>query len=304
MLLACLLLNVPGWAADAPEPADAPETADTPEPAADASIDAFLSSLNYQKGLVELPDGIATLEVPETFRYIGPEDSQRFLEEGWGNPDGSGQIGMLLPMETDLFGDSGWAVVISYQEDGYVSDKDAEKIDYTELLESMQASSKESNKAREEQGFPQVTLVGWAAPPHYDSQAKKLYWAKELQFGQDERHTLNYNVRILGRKGVLVMNAVSGMDQLPMVQERMEKVIGFANFKEGHRYSDYKPGVDKVAAYGIAALIGGKLAAKAGLLAKLGGLFVAFKKVFIIGFLAVAGFLAKIFKRRKTEPAA
>lgn len=303
MLLACLLLPATGWAGDTPEPVDTPETAETPEPAADP-IDGFLSSLNYQKGLVELPDGIATLEVPDTFRYIGPEDSKRFLEEGWGNPDGSGQIGMLLPMETDLFGDSGWAVVISYQEDGYVSDKDAEKIDYNELLESMQTSSRESNKAREKQGFPPVTLVGWAAPPHYDGQAKKLYWAKELRFGQDESHTLNYNVRILGRKGVLVMNAVSGMDQLPMVQERMEKVIGFANFKEGHRYSDYKPGVDKVAAYGIAALIGGKLAAKAGLLAKMGGLLVAFKKVFIIGFLAVAGFLGKLFKRRKTEPAA
>ena len=291
MFLICLLLCAPCWAE---------ETAETE---ADP-VDEFLSSLNYRKGLVELPDGIATLDVPETFRYIGPEDSKRFLEEGWGNPDGSNQIGMLLPMETDLFGDNGWAVVISYQEDGYVSDKDAGKIDYDELLKSMQDGARENNKARKEKGFPPVTLVGWAAPPRYDSQAKKLYWAKELQFDQDDAHTLNYNVRILGRKGVLVLNAVSGMDQLPLVRERMEKVIRFANFKEGHRYSDYQPGVDKVAAYGIAALIGGKLALKAGLLAKLGGLLVAFKKVFIIGFLAIAGLFKKFFKRRKVEPAA
>src|SRR2546426_2131137 len=35
---------------------------------------------------------------------------------------------------------------------------------------------------------------------------------------------------------------------------------------EGHRYADFVPGTDKVAEYGIAALIAGGVAAKAGLL--------------------------------------
>lgn len=288
VILAALLVCTPVWAGETPDP-----TYESPE--------AFLDSMTLKEGVVHLPDGIATLNVPDNFRYIGPEDSKRFLEEGWGNPDGSGQIGMLLPMDTKLFDDGGWAVVISYQKDGYVSDKDASKIDYDELLKDMQASARERNKQRAELGYPPVTLVGWAASPHYDSQAKKLYWAKELQFEQDAKHTLNYNVRILGRNGVLVMNAVSGMDQLPMVQERMEQVIAFAGFNEGFRYSDFNPGVDKVAAYGIAALIGGKVAAKVGLLAKLGGLLVAFKKVIIMGFLAVAALFSKLFKRRKAQ---
>jgi uncharacterized membrane-anchored protein len=266
------------------------------------SVEAFLNSLTMQKGNIDLPNGIAALNVPDGFRYIGPGDSKRFLEDAWGNPDGSNQIGMLLPMETDLFDGRGWAVVISYQEDGHVSDKDAEKIDYDDLLKSMQASSEEDNQVRIEEGYEPVTLIGWAAEPHYDRQTKKLYWAKELQFGNNEERVLNYNVRVLGRKGVLVMNAVSGMDQLPMVRERMEQVLSFATFKEGHRYSDFNPGVDKVAAYGIAALIGGKVAAKAGLIAKLGGLLMAFKKVLIIGAVAVVGLLGKLFKRRKTEP--
>lgn len=115
---------------------------------------------------------------------------------------------------------------------------------------------------------------------------------------------MNYNVRILGRKGVLVMNAVSAIEQLPMVRERMEQVIAIADFNEGYRYSDFDPGVDKVAAYGVAALIGGKVAAKAGLFAKLGGLLVAFKKFIIIGFLALIGVMSKLFKRRKGESAA
>lgn len=273
-----------------------------PEP---TSGENLLDSFDFQLGQIELPGDVAQLNVPESFRYINPDDTKRFLEDGWGNPDGSGTLGMLLPVDTDLFGPEGWGVVITYQEDGYVSDEDAGEIDYDELLASMKEGESEANKEREKLGFEPLTLVGWASPPHYDSSAKKLYWAKELKFGTDERNTLNYNVRILGRKGVLVMNAVSDMSQLPQVEEGMKGVLAFSEFKDGLRYSDYDAGVDKVAAYGIAALIGGTVAGKIGLLAKLGALLLAFKKVIIVAVLAVGTLLAKIFRRRKTatEPA-
>lgn len=266
-----------------------------PEPAADD----LLSTLKLQKGTVNLPNDVAALEVPEAFRYIGPEDTKKFLEEGWGNQDGSGSLGMLLPAGVELFGPEGWGVVITYQEDGYVSDEDAGKIDYKDLLESMQEGEEEENEERTKAGYDPVSLVGWAKPPFYDAQAKKLYWAKELKFGTQEENTLNYNVRILGRKGVLVMNAISGIGQLPQVEEHMKQVIAFTDFTKGNRYSDFDPGVDKVAAYGIAALIGGTIAAKAGLFAKLGVLLFAFKKIIIVAVVAIGAFLAKFFKRRK-----
>lgn len=296
MMLACLLaLLLLPLLSFAEEPEAEPVTAEQ-----------FLSSFDYQKGLIELPNGVAQLDVPEEFRYIGAEDAKRFLEEGWGNPDGSGTLGMLLPVSTDLFGPEGWAVVITYQEDGYVSDEDAADIDYDEMLASMQEDTEQANEKRQELGYEPLSLVGWARPPHYDSAAKKLFWAKELQFGDEGESTLNYNVRILGRKGVLVMNAVSAMSQLPEVEARMDQVLAFSDFKDGYRYSDYDSGIDKVAGYGLAALIGGKVAAKAGLLAKLGGLLVAFKKLIFVGIAAVGGFFAKMFKRRKAvvEPPA
>jgi uncharacterized membrane-anchored protein len=290
MMLACLLaLLLLPLLSFAEEPEAEPVTAEQ-----------FLSSFDYQKGLVELPNGVAQLDVPEAFRYIGTEDAKRFLEEGWGNPEGSGTLGMLLPVDTDLFGPEGWAVVITYQEDGYVSDEDAADIDYDEMLVSMQEDTEQANEKRQELGYETLSLVGWARPPHYDSAAKKLFWAKELQFAGNEESTLNYNVRILGRKGVLVMNAVSAMSQLPEVEARMDQVLAFSDFKDGYRYSDYDSGIDKVAGYGLAALIGGKVAAKAGLLAKLGGLLVAFKKLIFVGIAAVGGFFAKFFKRNKT----
>ena len=64
-----------------------------------------------------------------------------------------------------------------------------------------------ANEEREKQGFERVTLIGWAEPPSYDAAAHKLYWAKELAFADNPDHTLNYNIRVLGRRGVLVLNA-------------------------------------------------------------------------------------------------
>jgi len=268
-----------------------------------AAEEDLIGSLNPQVGTVELLDGVAQLEVPEAFRYIDAADTQKFLEQGWGNPDGSGTLGMLLPVDTDLYGAEGWGVVITYQEDGYVEDDDAAEIDYEELLASMKEDEKDVNVEREKLGYDPVMLVGWAEKPHYDSTAKKLYWAKELRFGDSDENTLNYNVRILGRKGVLVLNAVGAMSQLPAIKQGMDEVLVFSDFKEGYRYSDYDSGVDKVATYGIAALIGGKIAAKVGLLAKLGAVLLAFKKLFIVGLVAVGSLFAKIFRRGKGKVA-
>jgi uncharacterized membrane-anchored protein len=90
---------------------------------------------------------------------------------------------------------------------------------------------------------------------------------------------------------------------LRYLRERMQQVLAFTEFKQGHRYSDFDSGVDKVAGYGIATLIGGSIAAKAGLFAKLGALRLAFKKVILVGLIAVGAFIAKLFRRRKETAA-
>ncbi len=78
------------------------------------------------------------------------------------------------------------------------------------------------------------------------------------------------------------------------------------SFKEGAKYADWKPG-DKVAAVGLAGLIGGgalAVAAKSGLLGKLGIMLAkAGKLVIVIVIAAFAGIVSlfkKIFTGRST----
>jgi uncharacterized membrane-anchored protein len=195
-------------------------------------------------------------------------------------------------------------VTIDYSEDGYVKDNDASKINYDDLLKKMQKGIAANNPEREKAGYPAITLVGWAAPPHYDSATHKLYWAKDLKFQGEDEDTLNYSIRMLGRRGVLELNAIASLDQLATIDAETPQILGMVNFQEGNRYDDFDPKVDKVAKYGIATLVaGGALAAaaKLGLLKGLWVFILAAKKFIIIGVIAVVAFVKKIFRRNSSS---
>ena len=196
----------------------------------------FESKLAYKTGTVQLSGGMATIKLPGSFRYLDEQDSRRVLV-AWGNPPESAQdvLGMLVPSDTSPLSEDGWAIVITYDEDGYVSDEDAKTLNFDKILSEMQEQTSETNKLREKEGFEPVMLVGWAEPPHYDATSHKLYWAKELKFGASKDHTLNYAIRILGRRGVLQLNAVSSIGQLAAVKEGTPDVLGAVEFNEGHR---------------------------------------------------------------------
>jgi len=158
-------------------------------------------------------------------------------------------------------------VTVDYQEDGYVSDANADDIDYEELLGKMKKDTQASSDARVEQGYETIELLGWAASPFYDAEVKKLHWAKELRFGTQEMTTLNYDIRVLGRKGVLLLSFIADIGEKAEVEENVDTVLALAEFDQGWQYSDFDPDLDKVAAYGIGALVAGKVIAKTGLIA-------------------------------------
>ena len=264
-----------------------------------AEMQQFLSKLTFQSGTIAVPQAGATLKLVPEYRYLGAKDAQRVLENLWGNPPDSDVLGMILPNgEKSLTSENSWAVVVTYSDDGYVSDEEAAKNDYAKILKDMQEATREGNEDRKKAGYGTVDLIGWATPPHYDQANNKIYWAKELAFDGNSEHTLNYDIRALGRKGYLSLNAIASMSQLPRVEEGMQRVLGMTEFDPGSRYADFNKSTDKVAAYGIAALVAGGLAAKAGLFAKLFAVLLAAKKLVILGIAAVGGFIAKIFKRK------
>jgi uncharacterized membrane-anchored protein len=109
---------------------------------------------------------------------------------------------------------------------------------------------------------------------------------------------------MLGRHGVLELNAVAGIGQLEEIDKQTPQILGMVNFKEGNRYADFDPKTDQVAKYGLTALVaGGTLAAaaKLGLFKAIWVFLIAAKKFVVIGAVALVAFIKKIFNRRASS---
>jgi uncharacterized membrane-anchored protein len=264
-------------------------------------VDSVESVLQWQSNTVTIANGIAKLNLSKDFKYLNPEQSNYVLHDLWGNPPRTDVLGMIFPANSGPFDDSSYAFVITFDEYGFVKDDDADKINYIDMLHEMQKGEAEENKVRATNGYVPIHMIGWASQPYYDKENKVLHWAKELQFGDDSINTLNYEVRILGRKGVLSLNAIATMNELELVKRDIDKVLKTPEFTEGNRYKDFNSSTDKVAEYGIGALVAGGILAKTGAFALIGKFLLAAWKFILLGIASMWVFIKKFFTGKSNK---
>ena len=252
----------------------------------------FLQSLHPQHGNIVLQGAPATISLGEKYVFYGPEDAKKILVEAWGNkPEAAdGVIGMIALADKNIY--NSWGAAISYDPQGYVSDKDAKTQDYNKVLADMKEEDKINATADD------FKLVGWATPPTYNEQKKYLVWATELSPPEGDKvvNSLNYDVRNLGRSGILSLNMIDYITNLDIVKVDAVELAETVKFNAGETYADHKFW-DKKSELGLAGLV----AAGAGVVvAKKLGLFAiiaAFGKklIILIGALFAASF--KYLKR-------
>lgn len=271
----------------------------------DAKAQTFVSALDYQQGEIKLPEAEATLTVPAGFYFLDAADARKVLVDSWGNPPSlaDGVLGMLFPSSMTPLDTDSWGATITYLNEGYVADDDAKSVDYDAMLSDMKVSTLAGNEERTKAGYDPITLIGWASPPYYDQPQHKLHWARELKFGTADVNTVNYDVRVLGRLGVIELSFITDVNHLTAVKAAMPDVLAMASFDQGSRYEDFDSSIDKVAGYGIAALIGGAAAQKAGLFALALVFLKKFGAIAVIGGAALLGGLWRMLKGRgKSNP--
>jgi uncharacterized membrane-anchored protein len=239
-------------------------------------------------GTVLVADGKSQVNVPDGFVFLDQEQSQKVLTS-WGNPPDATVLGMLVPTS----GHDNWGITISYESEGFVSDDD--ELDYDELLAQLKYETHEASKLAKANGFAGSELVGWATRPRYDPQTHTMHWAKEIRFENSQETVVNYDMRILGRHGVLVLQGFFYSSQLATLEPKILTVLSGVTFTEGHRYEDFAAG-DRISVRGLSALVIAKPATKFVLLALLKNV-----KLLVLLFVAGAGALAKLLKKRRKK---
>ncbi len=278
MLLSSLLalaLPAPGWAGEAPP-------------------------FEYHSGPVLAKIGdLAELKLPAGYKFVDKDNCAGFMEATGNFPSGA-ELGIVLSKS----GKDSYFAIYEFEEVGYIKDASKEKIDADEILTGLKEGTEAANKERKERGWSEMHVLGWESPPAYNAETQRLEWAIKAQGGEGE--IVNYFTRVLGRKGVMKVTVVCDTPALPAVRKEFQARMQDFAYTDGNKYAEFKEG-DKVAKYGLAALILGGVAAKTGLLAKLGKLIAAMGKFIIVILIAAGAAIKKLggkFFGKKEAPQA
>jgi len=243
--------------------------------------------------------GVAELDVPEGFLFADKAGTRKLLELTH-NLVGGNEVGAIVPAGESK--EDSWFVVFEFSDVGYVKDDEKNKIDAPALLKSIKEGTEEANKERKKRGWHTFNVDGWQRPPFYDTSTNNLTWAIR-GIGDAGDTSVNHSVRVLGRRGTMNVDLVLDPTFYESTVPRFDGVMRGFRFKQGSRYADFIKG-DKVAAYGLTALIAGgagAVALKTGLLAKfwkgLIALVLVLKKAIIVLVMAVAAFFKRIWNK-------
>ena len=263
---------------------------------------ALAQSINWEHGPCKGRVGpYAELNVPEGYVFAGPADAQKFLELNENIPDPM-TMGVLQPVADD----ESWFLVFEYQDIGHVPDDEKAKIDAAALLQQRKAEEVAGNEQRRQRGFGAIYCKDWLIKPTYDTDTRSLAWALRLEADSEDGkmdEVCNYNLRLLGRTGVMSTTLVCDPSEITAVAPRVKSLLKGFQYVSGQRYAEWRSG-DKVAAYGLTGLITGGAAvaaAKTGLLAKLAAGLAKMGKLIILALIAVAGGIWKMLVGRKAS---
>lgn len=303
--LRCLLLSLgcalAAYADDKPADAAKPAEETPPKTREEAYERAGVKLVKGPKA-VKLGNA-AELKLPEGYHFVGPDSLDRFFELTR-NERGGKEVGVVLAP-----GD--WTMFFDYDPIGYVKDDDKDKLNAEKLMSSMSENQEAANEERKKRGWDEMKIKGWATPPHYDTVTHNLKWAFNLSSSQDHYKEvwINGSIRLLGRGGVMNVTLVADAADFKQAEVEADKFLaGGFNYVSGEKYAEFKAG-DKVAEYGLAALVlggGVATAAKMGWLAKFGVFFAKAWKLVVAAAVGIGVGIKKLFSKvtggRQDEP--
>ncbi|MFC4158876.1 DUF2167 domain-containing protein [Chitinimonas lacunae] len=269
------------------QPAQAQQT----EPVADPHITAGPSEIKLRDQ--------ATLKLPADYLFIDQQRGSELMRK-MGNPTDSRFLGLVVPKDEK----AQWMVVAEYEASGYIKDDDAKDWNADELLTSLKEGTEAANQARREANIAELEVTGWAEKPHYQADSHQLVWAalsRDKGAPASDGQGINYNTYALGREGYISLNLVTDAATIEADKPAARTLLAALSFNDGKRYQDFDASTDRVAEYGLSALVAGVAAKKLGLFAVIAAFFAKFFKFIAIGGIALLAGLKRLFGKKSAS---
>lgn len=228
----------------------------------------------------------AEIRIPAGYVFANANDTRRIME-AMQNPVSGEELGMVAPEN------EGWFMLFEFEDSGYVKDDEKNSLDANAMLEAIKKGNEQANEERKSKGWEPVTIVGWEQTPRYNPATHNLEWA--IRGSSSEGNIVNWNTRLLGRNGVMRVTLVADPSELNAAMPLCRNLLTGFTYKTGHRYTEFRQG-DKVAQYGLTALVVGGAAA----VAAKSGLFKVFGKFIVFIIAGIGAVLKGIFSRKKS----
>ena len=241
----------------------------------------------------------AVVHLPESMFFVPRIQADRLMA-AYGNGKDPSLLGVVMPKSDD----DDWVITVNFDKAGYIKDDDAKNWNVSELLDSLRDGTEESNVERKKRGFPELVMDGWVEAPKYDSNTQRLVWSVAVKHKGDSANdnpTVNYNTYALGRDGYISLDLITQKNLVPKDKTAVLTLLDNLKYVEGKRYADFNSSTDKVAEYGMAALVAGVAAKKLGLFAVIAAFLAKFAKVGILAAAALGGGLWKRFRGKKAD---
>lgn len=227
--------------------------------------------------------GHATVDVPEGMAFLDKASVPKFMELLENPVDGDEQGVVLGQTESG----KNWFVIFSFNATGYVKDDEKDSLDAGAILDSIREGTEAANDARRERGWSTLAVKGWHRQPFYDAASHNLTWA--ILGGDADGDVVNHSVRLLGRRGVMKADLVTGPETIEAALASFDEVVRGFDYKPGERYREFTRG-DRVAEIGLTALVAGG----AGVALAKSGFLKQFGKALVLGAVALFAGIRKM----------
>jgi uncharacterized membrane-anchored protein len=245
----------------------------------------------------------ATLKISADYFFIPKTEGMRIMRSLGNTVYEENFVGLVLGTKAK----DDWIIVTRFIKEGYIKDDDAKNWNADELLQNLRDGTDEANKDRVARGFPELEILGWVEKPAYDPITHRLVWSllsKHKGEADPPVKGINYNTYALGRDGYFSLNLLTNSNKVNSDKGYAHELLADLSYRNGKRYEDFNASTDRIAEYGLAALIGGGavvVAKKLGLLAVIAAFAVKFAKVLAIGAVAIGAAVMKLFRRKPTD---